>query len=224
MIKNLRNHFIKGLLLLLPVTLTLWLFWKFFWVLDSLLLRHIHNIIEWMGLPAFKILDVFILTACIILLGLLGGNFLGRRFITFINYVINKIPIFRVIYAAIQQILESVLGSNKSAFSKVALVEYPRKGLYSIAFITAETKGAVGEAVDEECWSVFLPTTPNPTSGFLLFVPKKDTIVLDITIDQAAKLIMSAGVISENQKLGDSQKIHIEKLGRMYKGAKKNKS
>ena len=111
------------------------------------------------------------------------------------------------------QILESIFRDDKSAFSKVALVEYPRKGLYSLAFITSETRGAVKNVLKEELWSVFLPTTPNPTSGYLLFVPKKDAIILNIPVDQAVKLIMSAGVIDEKQKLiVPQERINIQKF------------
>lgn len=118
---------------------------------------------------------------------------------------------------AIKQVLESFFLENKKAFSKVALVEYPRKGIYSLAFITSQTKGAIREQAGKDLWSVFLPTTPNPTSGFLLFVPKEDTIILDIPIDQAAKLIISAGVIDEKQSTNRSTTISFPKLKSWYK-------
>ena len=123
----------------------------------------------------------------------------------------------RTIYTAIQQILEAVFQQEKSAFSRVALVEYPRRGLFSLAFVTAETKGVVKNAAGEETWSVFIPTTPNPTSGYLLFIPKKETIILNIPVEQAAKLIMSAGVLDERKAL-PRKKINIQRIMQFFTG------
>jgi uncharacterized membrane protein len=222
MIKKLRRYLFRGLLILLPAGATVLLFWKLYQLLDGLVLVYIHRLFKVLEIPSNPVLDLIALTALIIMVGLFGGNIIGRSLVALTNYLINKIPLVRIIYVTIQQILESVLRDDKSAFSKVVLVEYPRKGLYSIAFVTAETGGAVRKAVDEEMWSVFLPTTPNPTSGFLLFVPKKDTVVLDISIDQAARLIMSAGVIDENKKLELKPKIRIQKSGLLFSRKKQN--
>jgi uncharacterized membrane protein len=206
----------------MPAGATVLLFWKFYQVLDRLVLVYIHRLLRIFDIPSNAVLDVITLTALIILVGFLGGNVFGRSLVALTNFLINKIPMVRIIYGTIQQVLESVLREDKSAFSKVVLIEYPRKGLYSIAFVTAETGGEVKKVAGEEMWSVFLPTTPNPTSGFLLFVPKKDTVMLDISIDQAARLIMSAGVIDENKKLELQPKIRIQKLQSLFSLKKKN--
>jgi len=149
---------------------------------------------------------------------------LGKKLITLTNYLINKIPYIRVVYAAIQQILETLFKEKKSAFSKVALVQYPRKGLYSIGFITSETKGSILTAIGEDSWSIFIPTTPNPTSGILIFAPKNEVELLELSVDQAAKLVMSAGVIDEKIIPVFDEKIHIQKIsGLVEKFKKKNK-
>ncbi|MFC1584951.1 DUF502 domain-containing protein [Fibrobacterota bacterium] len=221
--KNFRSYLFRGLLILLPAGATFLLCWKLYQLLDKLILVYIHKLFALVRIPSNPLLDLVTLTVFIVLVGFFGGNFLGRKMVVFTNFLVNKIPFIRTVYAAIQQILESILREDKNAFSKVALIEYPRKGLYSLAFITSDTKGTVKNSLKEDLWSVFLPTTPNPTSGFLLFVPKKDTLIMDMSVDQAAKLIMSAGVIDEKQVLETQPSISIQQF-KKFSWLKKKKT
>ena len=124
--------------------------------------------------------------------GWLSLSFLGKKFFEFFNNILKKIPILRTIYSAIGQMTESFTKSNNNQKS-VVLLEYPRKGVWAVGFATKNNEGLIKEKVNEEIINVFVPTTPNPTSGFLLMVPKKDLIYLNVTFEQASKFIVSAG-------------------------------
>ena len=142
----------------------------------------------------FDIPGVEILIALIIItfIGWLSLSFLGRKFFEIFNNILKKIPILRTIYSAIGQMTESFTKSDNKQKS-VVLVEYPRKGVWAVGFATKENKGVIKNKLEEEIINIFVPTTPNPTSGFLLMVPKKDLIYLDVTFEQASKFIVSAG-------------------------------
>ena len=133
----------------------------------------------------------------IIFIGWLSLSFLGKKIIELINNLLKKIPILRTIYSAIGQMTET-LTSSKNKQQSVVLIEYPRKGLWAVAFATKENKGIIKNSINEEVVNVFVPTTPNPTSGFLLMVPKKDLIYLNVTFEQASKFIVSAGTSDLN--------------------------
>ena len=128
----------------------------------------------------------------ITLIGWLSLSFLGKKFFEFVNNILKKIPILRTIYSAIGQMTESFTKSNNNQKS-VVLLEYPRKGIWAVGFATKENEGLIEDKLNENLINVFLPTTPNPTSGFLLMVPKKDLIYLDVSFEQASKFIVSAG-------------------------------
>ncbi len=189
-------------------------------MLDNLILVYIAKIIHKMGFPNWPLIEFVVFLGLLIVIGLFGGNFIGRKTLALVNFIINNIPYVRAIYSTFQKILETAFQNKQKAFSQVALVEYPRKGLYSMGFITADTKGAIREKVNEDLWSIFVPTTPNPTSGVLIFAPKKDVQILDLTIDQAAKLIMSAGVIDEKEETATKETLAIEKLPSLFKRKK----
>ena len=128
----------------------------------------------------------------ITLIGWLSLSFLGKKFFEIFNNLLKKIPILRTIYSAIGQMTESLTKSDNKQKS-VVLLEYPRKGIWAVGFATKENKGIIRDKINEDLINVFVPTTPNPTSGFLLMVPKKDLIFLDISFEQASKFIVSAG-------------------------------
>ena len=134
----------------------------------------------------------------LIVIGFFTAGIFGRFFVNIGENLINKLPIIRSIYNALKQIFQTILGSSSKAFREVVVIEYPRKGLWAIAFITSETKGEVKNKLKNACVNVFLPTTPNPTSGFLLMVPKKDLIYLEVSFEQASKFIVSAGTTNIN--------------------------
>ena len=130
-------------------------------------------------------------------IGWLSVSFLGKKIIDFINSLFKKIPILRTIYSAIGQMTES-LSKTDNKQKSVVLLEYPRKGIWAVGFATKENEGIIKDKINDEVVNVFVPTTPNPTSGFLLMVPKKDLIYLDITFEQASKFIVSAGTTNVN--------------------------
>ena len=187
---KLRNNFIAGVVVLIPIGITLYL--------TLFLVRFTGKIIPKEINPnnylPFTIPGVEILIALIIitLIGWLSLSFLGKKFFELFNNILKKIPILRTIYSAIGQMTESFTKTDNKQKS-VVLLEYPRKGVWAVGFATKENEGLIKDQVKEEIINVFVPTTPNPTSGFLLMVPKKDLIYLDVTFEQASKFIVSAG-------------------------------
>ena len=145
------------------------------------------------GLPG---LGLLILIIAITLIGALTAGLVGRIVIRAGESMLNRMPVIRSVYGASKQILETVLHSQSKAFRQPVLVEYPRKGLWAIAFVTGTTEGEVQHLVADRLINVFLPTTPNPTSGFLLFVPKEDLVILDMSVEEAIKMVISAGIVT----------------------------
>ena len=129
------------------------------------------------------------------LLGALTANFFGRTLLGYGERVVGRMPVVRNIYKALKQIFETVATQSAGSFRQAGLIEYPRKGIWSICFITAKTNGEVQGRSKKDLASVFVPTTPNPTSGFLLFLPRADIILLDMSVEEAAKLVISAGMV-----------------------------
>lgn len=201
---QLRSYLIKGLLILIPVGTTLLVCIKLYDWLHALVLVHIHSIFHLLGLPTIPFLDLITLLVLLVTIGFVGGNFLGRSLFRLINMGISHLPMVRVVYSAIQQILEAILTNDKKAFRQVVLVEYPRIGMYSMGFISNEPTGSIRNAVGEDCYTVFIPTTPNPTSGMMVFVPKHQVKILDMSINDGAKLVMSGGVVGEPMLKVDS--------------------
>jgi len=130
------------------------------------------------------------------MVGALTAGFMGRLWMRLSERVLAKMPVIRTIYSAVKQILETVLADQSAAFREAVLIEYPRRGMWAIGFITGRTKGEVQNLTEDECVNVFLPTTPNPTSGFLLFVPKPDIVPLAMTVEEAIKMVISGGIIT----------------------------
>ena len=187
---RLRNYFLAGAVVLIPIAITLYLTLFFIKISANLLPKEINpNNYLPIDIPGIEILISVIL---IIFIGWLSLSFLGKKIIELINNLLKKIPILRTIYSAIGQMTET-LTSSKNKQQSVVLIEYPRKGLWAVAFATKENKGIIKNSINEEVINVFVPTTPNPTSGFLLMVPKKDLIYLNVTFEQASKFIVSAG-------------------------------
>ena len=192
---KIRNNFIAGVVVLIPIGITLYL--TLFIIRISS--KVIPNEINPNNYLPFDIPGVEILIALIIitLIGWLSLSFLGKKFFELFNNVLKKIPILRTIYSAIGQMTESFTKTDNKQKS-VVLLEYPRKGVWAVGFATKENEGLIKEKIKEDLINVFVPTTPNPTSGFLLLVPKKDLIFLDISFEQASKFIVSAGTTNIN--------------------------
>jgi len=147
---------------------------------------HIH-------VPGLGLILVVILVFAV---GLLTRNFVGRKIVRLGENIVDRIPLVRVIYAGVKQLLETIFLQKTEAFKKVALVEYPRRGAYVIGFITGESKGEVQNKTDKNMINIFIPTTPNPTSGFYILIPEDELILLNMSVEDAFKLIISGGIVS----------------------------
>ena len=190
---RLRNYFITGILVLIPIGITLYLTLFLIKVSSKIIPREINpNHYLPYNIPGVEILIALLL---ITLIGWLSLTFIGQRFVMFFESVLNRIPILRTIYSSAEQLMDNFSQSKKSKKS-VVLVQYPRQGIWAVGFATKENTGKIKNSIGEDTINVFVPTTPNPTSGFLLMFPKKDVIFLDITFEEASKFIVSAGSIN----------------------------
>jgi uncharacterized membrane protein len=187
---KLRNNFIAGIVVLIPIGITLYLTLFFVKISGKIIPKKINpnNYLPF-DIPGVEILIALLI---ITLIGWISLSFIGKKFFEFFNNFLKKIPILRTIYSAIGQMTESFTKSDNSEKS-VVLLEYPRKGIWVVGFATKENHGIIRDKIKEELINVFVPTTPNPTSGFLLMVPKKDLIYLSVSFEQASKFIVSAG-------------------------------
>tara|TARA_B110000914_G_C15288384_1_gene365447 strand:- start:80 stop:685 length:606 start_codon:yes stop_codon:yes gene_type:complete len=187
---KLRNYFITGAIVLIPIGITIYLTLFIVRISSNFLPRKINpnNYLPF-DIPGIEILITIIL---ITLIGSLSLSFLGKKILEIFNNVLKKIPILRTIYSAVGQLTETFTQSNESKKS-VVILEYPRKGIWVVGFSTKENKGEISKKTNEELINIFVPTTPNPTSGFLLMVPKKDLIYLDMSFEEASRFIVSAG-------------------------------
>ena len=193
-ILSLRNYFITGIVVLVPIGITLYLT-KFFIQISS---KIIPNEINPNSYLPFAIPGIEILLS-VILITLIGGlslSFIGKKVLQIFNDILKKIPILRTIYSAIGQMAET-LAPNKSSRKSVVLIEYPRKGSWAVGFATKKNDGEISKKTNKELINVFVPTTPNPTSGFLLMFPKEEVVYLDMTFEEASKFIVSAGTSSK---------------------------
>ena len=187
---RLRNYFFTGAVVLIPIGITLYLSLFIIKISSKILPKELNpNYYLKFDIPGIEIFIAFII---ITFIGWLSLSFLGKKIIEIINKILKKIPILRTIYSAIGQMTESLAKPDNKQKS-VVLLEYPRKDIWAVGFATQENKGIIKDKIGTELVNVFVPTTPNPTSGFLLMVPKKDLIFLDMTFEQASKFIVSAG-------------------------------
>ena len=187
---KIRNYFFAGAVVLIPIGITIYLSIVIIKISSKILPKELNpNYYLPFDIPGLEILIALLI---ITIIGWLSVSFLGKKIIDFINSLFKKIPILRTIYSAIGQMTES-LSKTDNKQKSVVLLEYPRKGLWAVGFATKENEGLIKTKVKEDIINVFVPTTPNPTSGFLLMVPKKDLIFLDVTFEQASKFIVSAG-------------------------------
>ena len=187
---SLRNYFVTGVIVLIPIGFTLYLS-KFLINVSSKLIPISLNPNTYLSysIPG---LEIILTVIFITIVGSLSLSFLGKKFLQLIDDLFKRIPILRTIYAALGQMTESFQSKGKNTKS-VVLVEYPRKGSWAVGFATKKNKGEINDKINKELINVFVPTTPNPTSGFLLMFPKKEVIYLDMTFEQASKFIVSAG-------------------------------
>ena len=198
---RLRNYFLTGLVIAAPLFLTVYITWAFIVWIDSWVTPFIPSIYSPDTYLPFKVPGFGLIVALlfITLLGFLTANLVGRRLVALGEGILGRMPVVRNLYRGLKQIFETVLSSKAKSFQKVGLIEYPRKGLWAIAFIATDARGEVRHKLDDPAdpiVTVFLPTTPNPTSGFLLFVKRSDIVMLDMSVEDAAKLVISAGLVT----------------------------
>lgn len=223
---RLRANFLTGLVVIAPVGLTIWLIWTVVGWIDGFVLPlvpvkyHPDRLIQdLLGLdPTVQInvrgIGVIIFLIFTVVVGWMAKGLIGRSFIRFAESLVQRTPIVRSIYSGIKQISETIFSQHERSFETACLIEYPRRGVWAIGFISTEAKGEILDKSDAsgEILSVFMPTTPNPTSGFLLYLPKRDVIKLSMSVEDAAKLVISAGLVYPSAEALENGEEPIAKL------------
>ena len=196
---QLKRYFVTGLLIWVPLGITLWVLRLLVTTMDQtlLLLPEQFQTESWLGfhVPGMGVVMTFVV---VLLTGLVAANFLGQRLLRFWEGMLGRIPVVKSIYNSVKQVSDTLFTSGGHAFRKALLVQYPREGCWTIAFLTGQPGGDVVNHLRGEYWSVYVPTTPNPTSGFFLMLPKADVIELDMSVDAALKYIISMGGVAPN--------------------------
>jgi uncharacterized membrane protein len=206
---RLRNYFLTGLIIAGPLTITLYIVWWVINFVDAWVKPLMPDFMAWLDrlwpgalpqLPEVAIPGVGLVFAIIGLtcIGALAANLLGQTIVSYGEMAMSRMPIVRGVYGSLKQIFETVFSQGNNSFSQVALVEFPRKGMWSIVFVAGEAGGEVAEKVGdgEAMIAAFLPCAPNPTTGYLIYVPRREVVMLDMKIDEAAKLVVSAGLLA----------------------------
>ena len=198
LIRRLRTYFLTGLVVAAPIAITIWVAIWFIESVDSWFSPFMPNSLKDSpySLPGLGVIaSLIILTG----LGALTANIFGKTILQFGENLLDRVPVIRNIYGALKQIFETVATQSNKNFKGVVLFEYPRKDIWALGFVTTDAKGEIADKKGDDLLCIFAPTTPNPTSGYLLFVPREDTIQMDMTVEEAAKLIISAGIVVPNQ-------------------------
>ncbi len=204
LLSKIRASFLTGLVVIAPVGLTIWLIWTVIGWIDGFVLPLVpsrFNPEQYTGINLRGIGVIFFLVFTVAV-GWVAKGLIGRSLIRFGESLVGRMPVVRSIYSGVKQIAETVFQQSERSFEKACLIQYPRKGIWAIGFISTQARGEVAQRaeVGGDLISVFVPTTPNPTSGFLLFFPAEDVIELEMTIEDAAKLVISAGLVYPNSK------------------------
>ncbi|HET6520300.1 MAG TPA: DUF502 domain-containing protein [Geminicoccaceae bacterium] len=198
LLARLRTYFLTGVIVTAPLAITFYLVWQTVGFIDDRVTGWIPDRYNPETYLPFTVpgLGLLVMLVLLTLIGMLAAGFIGRALVRFGERLLARMPIIRSIYGALKQIFETVLAQSSRSFREVVLVEYPRRDLWAIGFVTGPTKGEVQDQTPDDMVNVFLPTTPNPTSGFLLFVPRHDLIHLNMTIEEGIKLVISGGIVS----------------------------
>ena len=195
---GLRNNFLTGLVVVAPVLITFYIIWGIVTFVDSRIVPWVPQVYNPRTYIDFEVpgFGLFVFVVVTTFVGYFTKNLFGRQIVRTIESWVERMPFVRSIYNALKQIVETILNQSQTSFQKACLIEYPRKGVWSIAFVATRTTGEIPRrAGGRDLISVFLPSTPNPTTGFLLFVPAEDVVLLEMTIEEADKLIISAGLV-----------------------------
>ena len=205
---RIRAYLLAGILVTAPIGITLWLTWGVITFFDNKVVPLIpahYNPETYLPIP-LPGLGLVLAVIVLVLIGWLAAGLMGRWVVRMSEQLMARMPFIRNVYSAVKQIMETVLAQNANAFRHVVLVEYPRRGIWTMGFVTGTTGGEVQSVVDAELVNVFVPTTPNPTSGFLLFVPKKDLYYLDMTSEEGFKMLVSTGIVTPTDRRSAERK------------------
>ncbi len=192
------KYFLSGILVTAPIALTLYIAWAVITAIDDKVKNlipakyYLEKIIPF-EIPGFGIVIAFLIFT---LIGTFAAGFMGRLVVKFGEKLMERMPLIRGLHSTVKQIFQAVFERDKNSFREVVLLEYPRKGIWSLGFVTGVTKGHVQKETKEEVLNIFVPTTPNPTSGFLLFVPRSDIKTMDMSVEEGIKMVVSAGIIT----------------------------
>ncbi|MFN3209607.1 MAG: DUF502 domain-containing protein [Roseovarius sp.] len=216
---GMRASFLTGIVVIAPVGLTVWLIWTLIGWVDAVVLPFVPDVYQpeylinrlilgntrpdeadWVRIN-IRGVGVIVFLLFTLFVGWVAKGLIGRSLIRYGESVVDRMPVVRSIYSGVKQIAETVFAQSERSFEKACLIQYPRKGIWAIGFISTQAKGEVADKAEMsgDLLSIFVPTTPNPTSGFLLFFPRSDVIELDMTIEDAAKLVISAGLVYPGQ-------------------------
>ena len=198
---SLKNYFLTGLLVILPIFITVYIILSLIRAMDAILkyipAEYLPETYLQIHIPGLGLILVVIL---VFVVGLLTRNFIGRKIVQLGENIVDRIPLVRVLYAGVKQLLEPLFLQKTNAFKRVALIEYPRRGVHVIGFVTGESKGEVQSKTSKDMMNVFVPTTPNPTSGFYILIPEDEVVYLNMSVEDAFKLIISGGIVSPPEK------------------------
>ncbi|EAU42923.1 hypothetical protein FP2506_08776 [Fulvimarina pelagi HTCC2506] len=214
---RLRNYFLTGFIVCAPLAITAWITWSFMqwtdsWVKPYIPTQFLPDSYLPFAIPGFGLIVALMI---ITMIGFLTANFIGRTIVKWGETVLGRMPLVRTVYTALKQIFETVLADRSSSFKTAGLMEYPRKGVWAIVLIATTAKGEVAKVLSdqgEEMLAVFMPPTPNPTSGFLMFVPKEDVRILKMSIEQALKLVVSSGLVTGDEKTAPMTQAEAERV------------
>ena len=201
-IGKIRRFFFTGLLVSAPIIITLYVTWLVITFIDTKVASLLPEYLDFRKALPYQIpgLGLIIVLIFVTLIGAMTPGIIGRTFLKIGETILFKMPVIRTVYSSIKQIMETVMSTNSKSFKEVVLVEYPRKGIWVIAFVTSDIKNEIKNKIKKkQLVSIFVPTTPNPTSGFLLILPKDDLIFLNMPVDQAVKLVISGGIVTASK-------------------------
>lgn len=207
MLKKVRRILITGILVLIPITITISIIWWVVFKVDSFFATPVRAVTG----KSYVGLGIIMTLAIVFIIGLLATNYFGEKIIKSFEKAISKVPIVNMIYASIKQIQDSIVfKKGQKAFKRTVAIQYPTKGIRCLGFVTAEAPAEVQRFIGQKATCVFIPTTPNPTSGMLVIVPECDLEYLDMPVDAAVKIIVSGGILKENNKANKKNESEIE--------------
>ncbi len=205
---RIRGYFLAGILVTAPIGITFYISWLLIRWVDSKVTpllptaynpeTYLHHAVPGMGLIIVFVALTFI--------GWATAGLLGRLWTRLSEHILARMPVIRSVYGAVKQIIETILKQQSNAFREVVLFEYPRRGSWALGFITGQTQGEVQNLTEEDVVNVFLPTTPNPTSGYLLFIPRRELVILDMTVEEGIKMVVSGGIVTPSDRRSAAKK------------------